>query len=379
MMVTSPSLLFNSALRIMTLNAATFTAKNRRASRVRMQIGRAAFLILLAVLSGTKLSPAQSSNQIGLPVIFVHGICDTPDSFLPAEQAIKMTLRNHYPALYPAAQAPDLDEYVTFYDGTTVWFQIPTQEVQVPESPNPINTVPSSTRFFLVALDDPSESMYQNFDEAAVMRYPIYSKGNELAHIIWEIKTITGAPRVIIVAHSMGGLDTRAYIEGLASLNGTTNPPITYLNDIATLVTLDTPHGGSLFAGFSSSSSTIASWFGACATNSSVDKDEMNPTGDASVIPQLNYQPSNGIYAFQAQPLPIGLTISSIASYRYAPGLFQPYDEGTDDVLTSLTQDLQSNLGALEVEVQHLAEKMLHGKSVSTSECGRADRSTSTD
>jgi hypothetical protein len=35
--------------------------------------------------------------------------------------------------------------------------------------------------------------------------------------------------------------------------------------------------------------------------------------------------------------------------------------------------------GALEVEVQHLAEKMLHGKSVSTSECGRADRSTSTD
>jgi hypothetical protein len=44
------------------------------------------------------------------------------------------------------------------------------------------------------------------------------------------------------------------------------------------------------------------------------------------------------------QPLPTALTITSIASYRYNPGLITPYDEGTDDVLTSQSQDLRTNL-----------------------------------
>jgi hypothetical protein len=52
----------------------------------------------------------------------------------------------------------------------------------------------------------------------------------------------------------------------------------------------------------------------------------------------MNYQVQGAI------PLPPALTITSIASYWYAPGLFERYDEGTDDVLSSLTQDLGTNL-----------------------------------
>jgi hypothetical protein len=166
---------------------------------------RIILLFLLVVVGfGDRLS-GQTTSQKGLPVIFVHGICDRPDSFLPAESAVKTTLRNHYPALYEVPQlSGDSDEYVVFYDGINVHFQAPPFNAY-----NPILAayqIEPSTRFFLVALDDPAQTMYGYFDKAEVMKIPIYSKGNELAHIIWKIKEITGAPRVIIVAHSMGGL-----------------------------------------------------------------------------------------------------------------------------------------------------------------------------
>ncbi|HEY1257020.1 MAG TPA: choice-of-anchor D domain-containing protein [Terracidiphilus sp.] len=331
MKVKSPSLLFNSAVKLMALNAATVPVNNRPTSRMRTPKCRTAFLVLLALLAWVNQSPAQSSSQIGLPVIFVHGFCDNADSFLQDEEAVKATLQSHYSTQYPTAQAPNSDEYITFYDGTTVWFQLPTKDVQDPESPNPIVTVPSSTRFFVVALDDPSQHTYELFDPSTVADIPIYTKGNELARIIWKIKAITGAPRVIVVAHSMGGLDARSYIEGLASPTGDTSAAISYFNDIAALITLDTPHGGSLEAELSVLS-------GACAVNSSTDKSEMVPGG--TVIQQMNYQVQGSI----PLPLPSALTITSIASYWYAPGLFERYDEGTDDVLSSLTQDLGTNL-----------------------------------
>jgi len=343
MKVKSPSLLFNSAVKLMAMNAATVPVKNRPTSRMRTFKVRAIFLVLLAVLSWARLSPAQSSGQIGLPVIFVHGICGTADSFLQDEEAVKAMLQSHYKALYPTAQAPYSDEYITFYDGSSVWFQIPTKDLQDPESPNPIVTVPSSTRFFVVALDDPNQSQYQNFNPNITADIPIYTKGNELANIIWKIKLITGTPRVIVVAHSMGGLDTRAYIEGLASPTGSIDAAVQYFNDIAALVTIDTPHGGA----------TSSVWDAAgilvngvqCAANPSIDKSEMLPsgtdwiTGTASVMPQLNYQTTG------ANSLPPALTVTSIASYWYNPGsFFPPLDELTDDVLGASTQDLASSL-----------------------------------
>jgi triacylglycerol esterase/lipase EstA (alpha/beta hydrolase family) len=207
-------LLFNPAVWMMALIENVVSAKNRQASKVSTRTSRGVILFFLALLACATLAPAQSSSQIGLPVIFVHGFCDKADSFLQDEEAVKATLQSHYSTQYPTAQAPNSDEYITFYDGTTVWFQLPTKDVQDPESPNPIVTVPSSTRFFVVALDDPSQHTYELFDPSTVADIPIYTKGNELARIIWQIKAITGAPRVIVVGHSMGGLDARSYIEG---------------------------------------------------------------------------------------------------------------------------------------------------------------------
>jgi hypothetical protein len=354
MKIKSPSLLLNSTIRLMALITDLLTRAGLALQKRDLATSKGALLVLFALVVCAKLADAQTAGPIGLPVIFVHGICDTADSFLPAEQAVRATLESHYPTQYPLPSlSSDPDEYVVFYDGVNVSFQVPPASQYNPVLNLNTDQIAKikTRRFFLVALDDPGQTEYQFFDAAnEVANIPIYQKGNELAHIIWKIKEITGAPRVIVVSHSMGGLDTRAYIEGLASPNGTTDTPIPYFNDIAALVTLDTPHGGSLFAGLSAS--VLSGALGACASNDSVDKSEMFPQGmdpitqTQSIIPQLNYYQSLSLpYTYTPQPLPSALTITSIASYWYDPGaLFPRLDEGTDDVLTSLTQDVASNL-----------------------------------
>jgi hypothetical protein len=254
-------------------------AKSRQALKVRTHKGKAALIALLTILAWTKVSSAQVTGDIGLPVIFVHGICDTPDSFLNAETAIQNKLQTAYPNQYPLTPALHT-RYVAYYNGSSVQFQVPLLDIHNGEGNLPVTTVEPTTKFFMVALDDPNGWLYQLFDSSTVAAIPIYMKGNELANIIWRIKEITQSPRVIIVAHSMGGLDTRSYIEGLASPTGDTQAAIPYQNDIATLATLDTPHGGADL-------SFLSAAFGGCAANPSTDKSEMFPAN--LVMSQLNY------------------------------------------------------------------------------------------
>src|ERR1035441_3513826 len=189
-------------------------------------------------------------------VIFVHGFCDSPDSFLPLEQSVKSFLISHNQGFYRSST-----DYISFYNGSNVEFQLPQTEVpsgqtNAPLTADQVKADDPAARFFLVALDGTNEGNYWNFDPSVVAQIPIYEKGNELAHIIWAIKDITGAPRVIVVAHSMGGLDTRAYIEGLATPTDYASTDVPYVNDIASLVTLDTPHRGACTAALSTASTT---------------------------------------------------------------------------------------------------------------------------
>jgi pimeloyl-ACP methyl ester carboxylesterase len=292
-------------------------------------------IVLSAFFVSAHLSFAQGS--IGLPVIFVHGICETADNFLPAEQAAKATLQTNYPLLYPASQ-----DYVAFYDGTTVWFQTPPANGAAAGTPTTAEILPATARlarFFLVALHDPvpNRPSYEQFDPNTVADVSIYAKGYELARIIWTIKTITQAPRAIVVGHSMGGLDARAYIEGLASPTGDIAVAIPYLNDVAALVTLDTPHLGADITQLGSLVGPVPNWLGlSCQANPSIDKSEMLPGG--AVITQLNYQDQPPA----AQPLPPGLTITSIES-TWAPLVPVEFDwPGTDNALFGFEQDLGS-------------------------------------
>jgi hypothetical protein len=289
-----------------------------------MKLTYSLLALLFVVLSADYLGA--QTTPIGLPVLFVHGYCDSPDSFLPAESAIKQTLESQYPALYPdllTQPTPLPDEYVAFYDGTNVNFQVPGS------SQSTSTSVDSHTRFFLVDFPDgiSGDVLYQQFkpNELQVAQFSILHKGYELAHIIWRIKQITGAPRVIVVGHSMGGLDSRAYIENLASSTDTVETltyggfvnTIPYFSDIANLVTLDTPHGGALLAG-------LPFAFGGCNTQTSTNRSEMAPSGTASLIPLINY--ANVSAVTQPTALPPAITITSIASYW--SGIYYQPDDG---------------------------------------------------
>ncbi len=68
----------------------------------------------------------------------------------------------------------------------------------------------------------------------------LQQQGLEVAAIVRRVRAATGATKVVLVGHSMGGLAARAYVQSL----GTNR----YAGDVARLVTVGTPHLGSELA-----------------------------------------------------------------------------------------------------------------------------------
>jgi hypothetical protein len=320
--------------------------------------------ILFAMFLASPIAPSQTT-PIGLPVVFVHGICDSPDSFLPAEKNLMQYLQQQQPDLYPTSTVPNQYpntsiDWVAFYNGQDVWFQRP--QVNGVSSPAVKGTalLDKSARFFLVSLNDPSVAIpsastqisndysYKLFKRDAVASLRIYEKGYELAQIIWKIKSLTGAPRVIVIGHSMGGLDSRAYIEGLASPTGTQPAAIPYYNDLAALVTLDTPHGGAYEGDWWILTNILnlgVQLVNECAGTPTVNRAEMASDGVApSIIPQLNYTSRQA----GAQPLPSALTITSItSSWSHGTNPIFPLSvSGNDNVVWDDAQDMEKNIPA---------------------------------
>ena len=285
------------------------------------------FFVLLAILVAFSPFPALGqSTKIGLPVVFVHGFCGNADDFIPLEAQVKSYLQTRFPTYYQHASNGH-DEYVAFYNGSSVVFQLPGSSATT--SP----PVSSSIRFFLVALDDPKDSFYEDFDAYSVAQIPIEAKGDELAHILWRVKQITGAPRVIVIGHSMGGLDSRAYIEQLAEPTADTVDTDVYFNDIASLITLDTPHAGSPYA------ATRSFPWPSCILQDSQNKDQMAP--GSSLLSELNYRPGTAV----ATALPAGLILSAIVSTWSTSGPVTDPNaplvvNDTDNVVSGESQDI---------------------------------------
>ncbi len=68
---------------------------------------------------------------------------------------------------------------------------------------------------------------------------PLAKRADELAHEVDSILSLTGAPKVHIIAHSMGGLDARQMICALG-----------YAPKVCSLTTIATPHHGSPLADY---------------------------------------------------------------------------------------------------------------------------------
>ena len=291
------------------------------------------FVILLAILNARVPAYAQNST-VGRPILFVHGICDTAESWAPLETSVINSVTGSQPKLYTNSVP------------WTVYYDTNSQTVKTwPNGQDFLTTVPSSTRFFSIDLFDPTSANFssinpQNVAELAnVAQVSMLNKGDEIAHVIQAITTLTLAKNVIVIGHSQGGLDARAYIENLAipyylsscsDQNGYAcfaTPRTYYTQDISELITLDTPHSGAETANWASwlPSTPIACW-----AEDTLNRRELQDT--SFVVSELTGNAPNA---------PLGLKIASIESYT-SPGFLAVGGPDGDEVVTLQEQSIQN-------------------------------------
>ena len=200
----------------------------------------ALWLLLLA-------SPALAAE---LPVLFIHGFCSSAD-----------TWNDTLPQLSTRRYGEDAPRVYEDAHGKAAARTMVSQ----------------GSRTFRIDFSDLSGGL----DLLAVANVPTDRKAGELKVIIDAIKKFTGAPAVILIGHSLGGLAARSYIQGTG--HDRKGNLIPYGRDVAALITIDTPNQGSKLAfvsGFPKQDE--------CILADTVNLRELQPT--SSFLADLNRQ-----------------------------------------------------------------------------------------
>ena len=216
-----------------------------------------------------------------LPVLFVHGFCSSAETWnetLP--QLSTRRFGDDVPRVYESA--------------------IGKAAVRT--------SISATAKTFRIDFSD----LANGFDLLAVANVPTVRKAGELTVVIDAIKRFTGAPGVIVVAHSLGGLATRAYIQGIGqSREGRTIP---YAGDVAALIMISTPNQGSVLANLSGKPEAAQ-----CVIADTANLRDLQPA--SPLLSDLN-----------RQPWPAGTAVHSIVSNNVG--------RDSDDVVTVQSQDL---------------------------------------
>jgi pimeloyl-ACP methyl ester carboxylesterase len=177
-------------------------------SSIRLRAGVLIALVLWAI-------PASAAE---LPVLFIHGFCSSSDTW--NETVPQLSTRRY---------------------GTDVL------RVYESASGKAAAKTPATAGIKTFRID--FSDLKGGFDLLAVANIPTDQKAGELKVVIDAIKKFTGAPSVILVAHSLGGLAARSYIQGTGrDRNGAA---IAYGRDVAALINISTPNQGSVLANLS--------------------------------------------------------------------------------------------------------------------------------
>ena len=286
------------------------------------------------------------------PILFVHGICDTADSWQPLYSQLRSylttssSLDSRIQAQYIQDPNGTLPQRV-YFDGVTVRTWPDGQPLASVGSPN--------TRFFAINLFDghsSGQAAFQQINSGHVANVSILNKGDEIAQVLRAITELTNITDVIVIAHSMGGLDARAYMQGLAvplqsrcNDDGSgTNETGTYTScqslgrtpfsdDVAQLITLDTPHSGAIAANIAA--------FAANLFPKLKDASACHSPGNLNVreLPEPSYVVKTLLNDISS--IPPGPAITAIRSYTQ-PGLFYLLDGsiGDDGAVTQLEQSI---------------------------------------
>jgi hypothetical protein len=232
-----------------------------------------------------------------------------------------------------------------YYDGLNVRISLG----QTATGADPVAStalIPCNARFFSIRFF----SWYSGpaFDPGAVSTISVATKAYELSQVIKLITSVTYVKDVIVLAHSLGALDTRAYMEGLGygnSSNACSGSsmdcpislyPLPYTGDVGTVITLDGANAGAVLANLSPLVSTLDPILGSTNVN------ELQP--DSHIIRALNFADLyDGINA-QNQDTPFIAIISEFSNDSYFCLLSVADTCGSDGVLTSDSQSIQDPL-----------------------------------
>ena len=217
-----------------------------------------------------------------LPVLFVHGFCSSADTW--NETLPQLSVRRYG------------DDVPRVFESSIGKAAVRT-------------SISQGAKTFRIDFSD----LANGFDLLAVANVPTVRKAGELKVVIDAIKRFTGAPGVIVVAHSLGGLATRAYIQGIGrDRNGAAIP---YGRDVAALIMISTPNQGSVLANIPGNNPQVQ----ACTIADTANLRDLRPTSE--LITELN-----------RQAWPSGTAAHSIVSNNAG--------RDSDDVVTVQSQDL---------------------------------------
>lgn len=195
------------------------------------------------------------------PILFVHGLWEDSTAWGATSEGypgIRDTIISRMSGTY--GYPLNSTDYDLYFDGTNVRYS------QQPGNPNlqtdPIassSNIPCDARFFSIIFFG-----WDEFDSSDVANVSIITKAFELSEVIKAITGITFVQDTIVVAHSLGALDSRAYIENL----GSTLAPcvvlpcyavgsLLYTNDIGHLITVNGAN-----AGTNAGLTALYGWFG---------------------------------------------------------------------------------------------------------------------
>ena len=217
-----------------TTNGTSYTASLTVGRQYRWNVaayntaGRSTYTTLLYFQTPT--DAATTASHPPYPVIFIHGINSDSSTWANfRDNLISPTVR------YGGS--------LTVFDGRVV---------NTPDNVRTLGRVDftNHTTGLSLAVDPVIRSgAFYALDFSDNINLTFGQQGWELAKIIAKVREVNivvpfNAPKVILVAHSMGGLAARAYLEGLAR-NQTTYELLPYNYDVEKLITVGTPHLGS--------------------------------------------------------------------------------------------------------------------------------------
>ena len=294
----------------------------------------ASLLPLMAALSfifGAAMpSEAQCTDATATrPILFVPGIWEdstkwgTSGSGEPTRVGIRGTVMSSLASTPGYSSANAQAEYHLYFDGTNVRLAQAASGNLVPGGIASGANITCDARNFAISFYGWDAST-PPFDPSTVAQVSILTKAYELSQVLKAIAALTYVQDVIVIAHSMGALDSRAYIETLGStdapcMSASPQPPpcpqpgsLAYTGEVGHLITVDGANAGAYLA-------NLGMWLGIGGTSLNLSELELN----SAVVQALNF---NGGYPDQlgkdAQahwPQPPSPAIDAIIDYFTLP------------------------------------------------------------